>query len=638
QGNDYWTGPLSTVTAEISAETCREYDRHFETSRDDITTFAAWYEAGLFDAANGTNTQQEEFPNYQRPRIIDEWPAHGRNFDPYNEDFNLAPFIDRNGDGFYNPTDGDYPAFDLTGEADCRQKVVNLFGDQNLWWVFNDKGNIHTETGGEAIGMEIRAQAFAFATNDEVNNMTFYNYELINRSTFTLTNTYFGQWVDADLGNFGDDYVGCDVERGLGYAFNGDQIDEDAGGAFGYGENPPAIGVDFFQGPFQDADGADNPGPTAENGFTVDCDDARQNQGIPYRGIGVGYGDGIIDNERFGMRKFLYHNAGGGNPNITDPNTFTDYYNYLRSIWLDGSNMKYGGIGHDPANPTAINADYMFPDNTDPLGWGTDCVPQEPWTEVTANNTPGDRRFAQSAGPFTLAPGAVNNITVGVVWARANAGGPQASVAAMRRADDKTQALFDNCFRILNGPDAPDVTVQELDRELILYLSNRSISNNFNEEYEEVSPFLIPEDSVDTDNDSQVDTPLTEEERRLYATYKFQGYQIFQLRDGTVGPDELRNPDRAQLVRQVDIEDNIGQLVNFTFNEELGGNIPQELAREVNEGVKHSFRITEDLFATGDRRLINHRQYYFMAVAYGYNKYGDDFGNLQFVEEEFDPR
>ena len=27
--------------------------------------------------------------------------------------------------------------------------------------------------------MEIKAQAFAFATNDEVNSMTFYNYELI---------------------------------------------------------------------------------------------------------------------------------------------------------------------------------------------------------------------------------------------------------------------------------------------------------------------------------------------------------------------------------------------------------------------------------------------------------------------------
>ena len=41
-------------------------------------------------------------------------------------------------------------------------------------------------------------------------------------------------------GNYQDDYVGCDVSRGLGYAYNGDALDETNGGAQGYGENPPA--------------------------------------------------------------------------------------------------------------------------------------------------------------------------------------------------------------------------------------------------------------------------------------------------------------------------------------------------------------------------------------------------------------
>ena len=107
--------------------------------------------------------------------------------------------------------------------------------------------------------MEIRGQAFAFATNDEVNNMTFYNYEMINRSTFTLTETYFGQWVDSDLGNAEDDYVGCDAERGLGYCYNGDAIDQDNGPSLGYGTTPPVIGVDFFEGPYMDDDSIDNP-------------------------------------------------------------------------------------------------------------------------------------------------------------------------------------------------------------------------------------------------------------------------------------------------------------------------------------------------------------------------------------------
>ena len=51
-----------------------------------------------------------------------------------------------------------------------------LLGDQTIWWVFNDAGNTHSETGSRYnIGVEIQAQAFGFNTNDEINNMTFIN-------------------------------------------------------------------------------------------------------------------------------------------------------------------------------------------------------------------------------------------------------------------------------------------------------------------------------------------------------------------------------------------------------------------------------------------------------------------------------
>jgi hypothetical protein len=88
--------------------------------------------------------------------------------------------------------------------------------------------------------------------------MTFYSSEIINRSTFELTQTFFSQWVDPDLGYADDDYVGCDVNRGLGYCYNGYDIDGQ-GLAQHYGNHPPAVGVDFFQGPYMDDDGVDNP-------------------------------------------------------------------------------------------------------------------------------------------------------------------------------------------------------------------------------------------------------------------------------------------------------------------------------------------------------------------------------------------
>ena len=46
---------------------------------------------------------------------------------------------------------------------------------------------------------------------------------------------------------------------------------------------------------------------------------------------------------------------------------------------------------------------------------------------------------------------------------------------------EKKQALFDNNFNIMNGPDAPDLEIRELDKELIISLTNKESSNNFNE-------------------------------------------------------------------------------------------------------------------------------------------------------------
>jgi hypothetical protein len=260
--------------------------------------------------------------------------------------------------------------------------------------------------------------------------MTFYNYQLINRSTFTLQDTYFGQWVDADLGYAQDDFVGCDVGRGLGYCYNGLPLDG-SGQLNAYGSNPPAIGVDFFEGPYMDNDGQDN---------------AKNKNNDPSIN-GLNFGDGIIDNERWGMRRFVYHN---NNSSVQgDPTTGSDYYNYLRGIWRDGTKMLYGGNGHISSGAYGPDCDFMFPGDSDPTNWGTKGNPPNVsgnWTEETAGNVAFDRRFAQSAGPFTLQPGACNNITVGVVWARATSGGPFASVQLIRKADDKAQALFENCF------------------------------------------------------------------------------------------------------------------------------------------------------------------------------------------------
>ena len=54
---------------------------------------------------------------------------------------------------------------------------------------------------------------------------------------------------------------------------------------------------------------------------------------------GVNFGNGIIDDERFGMRRFVYHNNGSGSGNNYDPKDAPEYYNLLRGIWTDGVRM-----------------------------------------------------------------------------------------------------------------------------------------------------------------------------------------------------------------------------------------------------------------------------------------------------------
>ena len=341
----------------------------------------------------------------------------------------MAPFFDADGDGIYNYQKGDYPYYDFgndlcprtlkaklkPGELSCPFPTMEtppvsssggllsdqvLKGDQTIWWVFNDMGNTHTESGGQPIGLEIRAQAFAFSTNDEINNMTFYTYEIINRSTYELRETYFSQWVDPDLGYGYDDYIGCDVKRGLGYCYNGKDVDGPGTGA--YSGIPPAVGIDFFQGPYMDPDGKDNPkididkmrfiiprnlptivpsdGTYDTIRLTDDADLYYPNAWyfVPGDAIGncaingVNFGNNIVDDERFGMRRFVYYDNWYIQYN-GEPSKATDYYNYLQGFWKNGAHMKFGGNAI-ATGTSSLNCDFMFPDDSDPLYWGTNGV------------------------------------------------------------------------------------------------------------------------------------------------------------------------------------------------------------------------------------------------------------------------
>jgi hypothetical protein len=624
--DDYWPGPLVSKgdnLSNVTAEVCNQYDRLWKVDRDMVSKFIAWYNA---DA----ESRERDYPGYSPPLVIQQWPGNGPDFGSDKEEYDryLAPYADVDGNGRYNVDGGDYPNYEFTATTRCKfiperradslnNTSVTLYGDQTIWWVYNDKGNIHSETQGAAIGMEVRGQAFAFSTNDELNNMTFYNYQLINRSTYRLNNAYFGVWVDADVGDYDDDVVGCDINRGLSFAYNGDDMDGD-GSPPTYGANPPAVGFDFFEGPYQDENDSDDPSnwpglgeivPDCQNGYRDSLD---LNGEILFRVKtptfdiyngninGLNFGDQIKDNERWGMRRFVYHKKESGTA-TGDPAIAIDYYNYLRGIWLDGTPMTYGGSGYGGT----LKAEFMFPWRSDECNWGTGGTdPGETDPGGWKMTEPVDGRLLQSAGPFVLMPGATNYITIGVPWARTNTGNREHSVELLKLADDKCQKLFENCFRMIEGPHAPDMTAVELNGQFIIHLSNPPASNNYLEKYSEVDPFIPPNVPADKKK------------------YNFQGYQVFQLKHKDVTINQIYDTEYSKLVFQCDLEDNIDKIVNFTWDADANANSYQIMVRGENKGIRHSFEINFDMFATsGSSRLVNYKKYYYVAIAYAYNNF-----------------
>ena len=531
-GNDFYAGPLNEA-GQTEAAVCADFDKFWKVEALDINRFLQDFETG-----GGSISQA------QIPQSILAWP--GRN-NPYFTQFNsfplppdkdMAPFWDVNEDGVYDPFSGDYPVIDSENEG--------VYADQMIWWVFNDKGNAHTESGGEAIGLEIRALAFGFATNDEVNNMTFYKYVVENNSSATLDSVFFSQWVDPDLGNYLDDFVGCDTLNDLGIVYNGDNDDEGTAPA-GYGENPPMLGVDFFKGPYD------------ENG------------------------------KQLGMSSFLYYNNDftiNGNPE-----TVNHFYGYMAGVWKDGSPFTFGDDGYGGSEPF----DFMFPSDPSNNSDGA-------WSECSVGNTPADRRFLQTSGPFRLEPGVINDVIVGVVWVRDGQWTACSPFRSLLNADRKAQALFDSNFDAIDGPDAPNLTIRELDQELILTLWNENSSNNFNEQYEESDPVLS---SIGVED----------------STYKFQGYRIYQLKNSTVTSGDFGNTSLAREIATVDIADGVGTIINYTEDPLVGALVPSLEVEGDDSGIRHTFKISKDEFADGDSKLVNYKRYYYSVIAYGYNGY-----------------
>ncbi|MBU6340385.1 MAG: hypothetical protein KGS48_02720 [Bacteroidetes bacterium] len=559
--NDFWPGPL-TEQGVTDQYTCANWDKHFRVTGQEIRTHLKNLSDSIFDAG-------------AIPVGVKGWPARGNPYFAFVWGFSLpntpqalAGFYDADEDGLYNPLKGDYPSIEIRGCAQTR------YPDEMIFWIYNDQGGgaPHARTNGKPIQMEVQVQAFGYLTNDELNDMTFHRYKLINRATERIDSTFFAMWLDPDLGCSIDDYIGCDSSKSLMYVYNSDATDGQPGsncdgGVATYGTNIPILGCDYFRGPLD-----------------------------------------TFGNE-IGMSSFMYYNrtgTGGTIAGMFDPTQPLEYYRYITGSWRDGTRLTYGGSGYSTTNTELTQYALQNPPD-DPNGWSM----------CTANLPVGDRRTLQASGPFTLKPGAVNELIIGLPWVPEQ-DYPCPNLDGLFRADNLAQGLFDNCFELLEGPDAPDVGWVEMDKEVIAVLSNAPPSNNFKKENEDyaIQDYLAPESLRNSPDSAVVASTF----------YRFEGYLVYQLKDPNVSTSDFDNTEKSRLVYNVDIKNGVKKLYNWIEGRDPATKkriyFPEEQIAGTDKGVKHTFSIKEDKFALGNSKsLINHKKYYYAVIAYGYNNY-----------------
>ncbi len=360
---EFWPGPLTTAGELPSPTNCAAYDRIYRVTRADIDAYRA----------SGALTAD-----------LRDWPAALG-----------APVIDGDGTpGNYNLAGGDRP---------------EILGTETAWWVMNDVGGAKRTTATRPLGLEVRVAAFALAREGALGNTTFYRYTLVYRGAQPLTQAYVGLWLDVELGNGNDDYVGSDSARGLAYAYNADNTDEGTGG---YGTAPPAIGLRFVEGPL-----------VAAPGQTWTDPDGTEHPG----------------RRRLSMGGMTYYTNGTGNSGDPRDGVPTDWYNYLRGHWRNDAPMRACGNGDNTASLNCAVTRFMF--SGDPItrqGWSE--LNLFPASNPGLANAPSDRRLIGTMGPFSMQPGETQTLTAAIVYGRG--GNNLNSIAALRTASDVVQTAW----------------------------------------------------------------------------------------------------------------------------------------------------------------------------------------------------
>lgn len=243
----FWLGGYdATGNLRLSAPTYRSAGLEFWPgpigSGDSATRFAQaarWNKIWVITAAEVTQHRQNAVHNpLNTPQAVLRWPGAGNpdardaSGQPLTVTGTGAPFVDLNSNGIYEPLLGDYP---------------RMRGDKMHWWLFNDDTYFKWASQTAPMGVEVGASAWAYHRSNDIDNVIYYSYEVVNRSAITLNGLRAGFWADPEIGYAFDDDAWYDSTRRLGMAYNGTGTDQQ------YGATPPSMGILLLEQPGESA-------------------------------------------------------------------------------------------------------------------------------------------------------------------------------------------------------------------------------------------------------------------------------------------------------------------------------------------------------------------------------------------------
>lgn len=163
-------------------------------------------------------------------------------------------------------------------------------GDEAIYIIYNDEHRTNPNTDNNGLGLEIHMMLYAFDEPSQYHlfNSLFLYYRVINRSNRTYENFHSNFYKGITLGNPNDDLIGSDSTRAMIYTYNLDTIDPGWGA---FGAYPGSVTV--------------------------------------------------FDPESIANRAMLHHTTiSDVDTNASYPRNKTDYYNFNRGLWKDGTPLR----------------------------------------------------------------------------------------------------------------------------------------------------------------------------------------------------------------------------------------------------------------------------------------------------------